>query len=152
MLVRLDYDVTGFDPVYEGNNIRIQRRYFDQNIIGHAEGTILRHVLEHVQQPVDFLKQIKVANGGKGRIYIEVPCLDWICKYKAWFDIFYEHVNYFRLSDFKRMFGEIIASGYLFGEQYLYVVAELATLRGPEIDTNDRVLFLQTLFKVLLIR
>ena len=27
--------------------------------------------------------------------------------HRAWFDIFYEHVNYFRLTDIERMFGEV---------------------------------------------
>ena len=56
-----------------------------------------------------------------------MPCLDWICKHRAWFDIFYEHVNYFRLTDFQRLFQRIEDSGHLFGGQYLYVVAELAS-------------------------
>jgi threonine dehydrogenase-like Zn-dependent dehydrogenase len=60
-----------------------------------------------------------------------VPCFDWICEHRAWFDVFYEHVNYFRLEDFARLFGTVHASGHLFGGQYLYVVADLATLRPP---------------------
>jgi hypothetical protein len=60
---------------------------------------------------------------------IEVPCLDWICAHRAWFDIFYEHVNYFRLDYFKRIFGRILDSGHMFGGQYLYVVADLASLQ-----------------------
>ena len=87
------------------------------------------------------LHQLKTANGGTGKIYIEVPCFDWICEHRAWFDIFYEHVNYFRLADFKRMFGEVIESGKVFGGQYLYVIAELSSLRIPVIDMNNRVNF-----------
>lgn len=93
-------DITGFDPTYEGHNDRIRKEYFSPGIIDRADGLVLRHVLEHVQQPVQFLKQIAEANGHAGRIYIEVPCFDWIREHNAWFDIFYEHVNYFRLDDF----------------------------------------------------
>ena len=64
-------------------------------------------------------------------IYIEVPCFDWICHNRAWFDIFYEHVNYFRKDDFVRMFGKIYESGHLFNGQYLYVLADLSTLKAP---------------------
>jgi len=88
-------------------------------------------VLEHISDPVRFLRMMADANGG-GRIYIEVPCLDSILVHRAWFDIFYEHVNYFRLTDLERMFGEVHASGRIFGGQYLYVVAELATVRAPQ--------------------
>jgi hypothetical protein len=141
MLLSQGFDVTGFDPTYEGSNDRVQRHYFTPGVANQANGLILRHVLEHVQDPVKFLVQLKESNQGTGKVYIEVPCFDWICQHRAWFDIFYEHVNYFRLSDFRRMFGIIIESGKVFGEQYLYVVADLATLRTPEIDLNDRVRF-----------
>jgi hypothetical protein len=139
MLLDKGFDVCGFDPTYEGQNPLVKRQYFEPGVIQKANGLILRHVLEHVQNPISFLKQLKLTNGSSGKIYIEVPCFDWICKQKAWFDIFYEHVNYFRLSDFKRIFGEIIESGRLFSGQYLYVIAELASLKYPVIDENDRV-------------
>ena len=141
MLLKKEFDITGFDPTYEGTNPKVMKHYFESGVGTKANGLVLRHVLEHTQDPFDFLLQLKEANGGRGKIYIEVPCFDWICKHSAWFDIFYEHVNYFRVSDFYRMFGTVIESGHLFGGQYLYVVAELATLRRPEINPSDRVIF-----------
>ena len=39
------------------------------------------------------------------------------------------------------MFGNVIECGRLFGDQYLYVVADIASLRKPVIDRNDRVAF-----------
>lgn len=134
-------DVMGFDPSYEGDNPKIQARYFASGLTNNISGFILRHVLEHIQDPIAFLHEIKKANHGKGKIYIEVPCFDWICEHRAWFDIFYEHVNYFRLSDFKRIFGENISSGSLFGGQYIYVIADLSNLRVPVISSNELVLF-----------
>jgi hypothetical protein len=132
--------ITGFDPTYEGENPAVQRRYFGDGVTVSGRGLILRHVLEHVQNPVGFLEGLRDANGG-GLIYIEVPCLDWILQARAWFDIFYEHVNYFRLEDFSRMFGRVVEGGHLFGGQYLYVVADLATLRPPVSGPADRVDF-----------
>jgi hypothetical protein len=139
MLVERGVEITGFDPAYEGTNSRIRQEYFQPGSGIASDGLILRHVLEHIPNPVAFLGQLKEASGDSGYIYIEVPCFDWICEQRAWFDVFYEHVNYFRLSDFHRMFGAIVASGRIFGGQYLYVVADLATLREPTIDQNDRV-------------
>lgn len=141
--------ITGFDPTYEGNNSAVRKAYFDEGCGLHAEGLILRHVLEHVPDPVSFLRSIKAANGGRGRIYIEVPCFDWICQHKAWFDVFYEHVNYFRLSDLKRMFGEVVESGVIFGGQYLYIVAELSSLKTPKFDHADPVPFPSDFFEAL---
>lgn len=141
MLLKNGFDLTGFDPAYEGDNPRIKRQYFQHDAGMKAEGMILRHVLEHIENPYGFLAKLRDANGGTGKIFIEVPCFDWICQKRAWFDIFYEHVNYFRLSDFQRMFGEVIESGRFFGGQYLYVVADIATLKEPVIDDTDRVNF-----------
>lgn len=141
MLLSKGFDITGFDPTYEGNNPKVMKHYFEAGVGIKANGLVLRHVLEHIQDPFNFLAQLKEANGGSGKIYIEVPCFDWICEHKAWFDVFYEHVNYFRISDFHRMFGTVIESGRLFGDQYLYIVAELSTLRKPEINFEDCVIF-----------
>ncbi|HET9943059.1 MAG TPA: class I SAM-dependent methyltransferase, partial [Terriglobia bacterium] len=131
ILAARGFDIEGFDPAYEGKNPRIRKRAFDGTLRATGRGVILRHVLEHIQDPVEFLFEIQRANGGEGRIYIEVPCFEWICEHRAWFDIFYEHVNYFRMADFNRMFGTVLESGRLFSGQYLYVVAELASLRRP---------------------
>jgi SAM-dependent methyltransferase len=133
----LGFKITGLDPTYEGSNPNVIKAYFTPEIGLSADGIILRHVLEHVQDPVDFLKHIADSNGGAGRIYIEVPCFDWICEHRAWFDVFYEHVNYFRISDFKRIFSKVHEVGHIFGGQYLYVVADLASLGRPCLSEPD---------------
>ncbi len=125
------FDVRGVDPAYEGANPVVTKAMFTPDLALHADAVILRHVLEHVPDPVSFLSQIRAANGGEGSIYVEVPCFDWICEHRAWFDIFYEHVNYFRLADLHSMFGTVHASGHLFGGQYMFVIADLASCRPP---------------------
>jgi hypothetical protein len=131
-LAQRGYDIRGMDPAYEGDNPRIARAPFTAGCgAPRADGIVLRHVLEHMAAPVDFLADITDANGGRGGIYIEVPSLEWIMAHRAWFDVFYEHVNYFTLADFGRMFGRIHEQGSVFGGQYLYVVADLSTLRRP---------------------
>jgi hypothetical protein len=85
--------------------------------------------LEHIAKPREFLAEIARANNQTGLIYIEVPCFDWICDNNAWFDIYYEHVNYFTLRDFENIFGRVVSSGHIFGGQYIYVVADLASIR-----------------------
>lgn len=134
-------DVVGFDPTYEGDNPRVRREYFGPDLGMSGKGLILRHVLEHIADPVAFLHQLAEANGKQGLVYIEVPCFDWICENRAWFDVFYEHVNYFRLTDFKRMFGRVVYADRVFGGQYLAIVADLATLHDPVIDNDDRANF-----------
>lgn len=141
MLSSQGFEVTGFDPAYEGVNPNVRKEYFHPNLGFRGKGLILRHVLEHIHNPFQFLCQLASANGGKGLIYIEVPCLDWIIARNAWFDIFYEHVNYFRLSDFTRMFGRVLHAERTFGDQYLSIVADLASLTPPRRDDSDAVQF-----------
>jgi len=136
-LLARGFAITGLDPSYEGDSPHVIKQYFTPQIGLSANGIMLRHVLEHVSDPVEFLRHIRDSNGGAGRIYIEVPCFEWICAHRAWFDIFYEHVNYFRASDFQRMFGTLHQAGHVFGGQYQYVVADLATLRAPHLAASD---------------
>ncbi len=130
-------DIIGFDPAYEGCNPLIKREYFSEDTKIKGKGIILRHVLEHIQNPVKFLYTLAKANGGSGLIYIEVPCLDWITENRAWFDIFYEHVNYFRLKDFSNIFKNVIYSGRVFGGQYISIVADLSSLKQPKFDPKE---------------
>lgn len=139
LLIDSGFDITGFDPTYEGKNPRIKKNYFQSGVGITANGLILRHVLEHVKDPFSFLMGLAAANANKGLIYIEVPCFDWICNHRAWFDVFYEHVNYFRIDDFRRMFGNIHEIGHSFGGQYLYIVADLSSLKPPKILNQEKI-------------
>ena len=128
-------EVVGFDPAYKGTNPKIQKSYFNIKSKNSANGLILRHVLEHINDPYTFLLNLKKSNDG-GLVYIEVPCFDWILDKRTWFDIFYEHVNYFRLEDLKSFFGRILDCGKLFSDQYIYIIADLNTLRKPRLTTK----------------
>jgi len=129
--------VTGIDPAYEGDDPHVVKKTFSASLGMTGQAIIIRHVLEHIPEPIGFLTSIAEANGGEGLIYIEVPCLEWIRDHRAWFDLFYEHVNYFRLSDFFRIFDKVLDSGSFFGGQYLYVVADLSSLRiKPREDVH----------------
>lgn len=130
------YDIVGFDPTYEGFSSRIHKHFFQKGSFEIVNGIILRHVLEHIQNPVKFLKEIAEANGKSGIIYIEVPCLDWIIENQTWYDFYYEHVNYFRIQDFQKIFKNIISIGHVFNGQYIYLVAKLDEIQYPDKSEN----------------
>jgi SAM-dependent methyltransferase len=140
-LIDNGFNVKGMDPAYEGESPHIIKACFDEALNMRAENIVLRHVLEHIPDPYTFLKAISKANGGKGKIYIEVPCLNWIADHKAWFDLFYEHVNYFRLDDFYAMFENVYESGHVFCGQYIYVVADISSLVLPQRKETDVFMF-----------
>ncbi len=118
----------GFDPSYEGNDPSIVKDYFSEKHKIQADLVILRHTLEHIENPHQFIQQIAKINNRAGYIFIEVPTFDWIINKNAFWDVFYEHSNYFSIQSLTSMFSKS-QSGYLFGGQYIYCYAKLSDLR-----------------------
>jgi 2-polyprenyl-3-methyl-5-hydroxy-6-metoxy-1,4-benzoquinol methylase len=130
MMVEEGIDCFGFDPTYEGNNSRIKKEYFDENQKGIEAGVIImRHTLEHIPNPFSFLHTIANSNNNKGFLFVEVPTFDWIVNKNAFWDIFYEHCNYFTEQSLASMFTEAI-TGNFFGGQYIYLWADLSKIRS----------------------
>lgn len=131
------YKLTGFDPAYEGDASFVQKCYYPpkDNCV-QADLFIMRHVLEHVSDPLNFLKMISTANGKHGMIYIEVPDFEWIAKNGAFWDISYEHCNYFSLSLFESILPGCEA-GHLFGDQYLYAIGDFNIHTPENYDSFD---------------
>lgn len=131
------YNLSGFDPSYEGNFSYIQKCYYSQNNKhGQVDLFIMRHVLEHIPDPLNFLKNISSPTEKESMIYIEVPDFEWIVKNGAFWDISYEHCNYFSLSLFESILPSC-ETGYLFGDQYLYAIGDFK-IHIPETNTKYR--------------
>ena len=89
---------------------------------------VCRHVLEHITEPLTFMKDIRDAVGDRSCVlYFEVPNGEWILKDCSIWDLIYEHVTYwtgpaldtlFRRAGFKPL---SIRSAY--GGQFLSVEA-----------------------------
>jgi nucleoside-diphosphate-sugar epimerase len=122
------FKIQGYDASYEGSNQTIEKRYLNASDKIKADLVVLRHVLEHVPNPYKFLSMLKVVFGTT-KIYIEVPNYDWIVANKTFFDITYEHVNYFSQLSLQKLFDASTAThGLLFDDQYQYIIADLAAL------------------------
>ncbi len=140
----------GFDPTYEGDNERIKKEYFDDTHKGiAADVIIMRHTLEHITKPFSFLHTIAKANDYKGFLFAEVPTFDWIVDKCAFWDIFYEHCNYFTEESLSVMFDDAI-TGSIFGGQYIYLWADLSKIRttipaGIQFRKYDTSAFFQKL-------
>lgn len=129
MLRNRGLNVTGFDPTYEGDSPYIVKDYFSEKYQGlQADFLIMRHTMEHIPNPFDFLHEIARANQYQGSVFIEVPTLDWILEKNAFWDIFYEHCNYFTESAFANLFHQA-ETGRLFQGQYMYIHAKLEDLK-----------------------
>ena len=67
------YNVTGVDPAYEGQNPHIIKRNFDQSLGITSDCVILRHVLEHVSDPVETVLNISKSIKKEAYFLFEVP-------------------------------------------------------------------------------
>lgn len=122
------FDLRGFDKTYEGDDTRIAKRYLNiSDMPLNADVIVLRHVLEHVQNPVEFLRDLVKINGKACSFVIEVPSMDWVIDNSTYWDFTYEHVNYFSSESFKKIFdnSEIIE---VFDRQYLLVFSSSDSL------------------------
>jgi hypothetical protein len=145
-------NAVGYDNAYQGHSPYIRKSFFRKDSHDKGDLLTLRHVLEHVPSPWQFLEDVAAANSYRGLIYIEVPDLEWILKCRAYFDLFHEHVNYFRAEDFSRRFGEgVIFQSNSFGGQYLSVVINLECVRdcGQSLQARENDPVLQVAFAQL---
>jgi SAM-dependent methyltransferase len=130
-------DARGFDTTYEGTDPRVVRDYFSERYRDQkADLYVLRHTLEHIANPLKFLRDIGAIAEFQGYIYIEVPSFEWIVQHRAFWDIFYEHCNYFTLTCLGNLFSQA-RSGYLFQGQYMYVLAPLCALKEEPERVQD---------------
>jgi hypothetical protein len=136
MLMENGFDVIGFDPAYEGNSPYIVKDYYsDQYSHLNADLIVLRHTLEHIDDPLKFLHGIARAVSYNAKIFIEVPSFEWIVEKRAFWDIFYEHCNYFTLNSLAGLFRES-EQGLLFNNQYMYLLSDLSNLREQAMPAN----------------
>lgn len=118
----------GYDAVYQGKDKNIFKRYLTLSDRIKADILVLRHVLEHIQKPHIFLKKLKKIFGNTN-IFIEVPNYDWIIKNNAFYDITYEHVNYFNKRSLASIFSNKFRSrGLCFNGQYQYFLGNLKNI------------------------
>lgn len=91
-------------------HIELYNKFFEpeksQNKWNHIDLFILRHVLEHLKQPINFLKIINDNNTNRKQsryFYIEVPNLEVLLDENLYFDFYYEHIFYFSLPGLLRV-------------------------------------------------
>ncbi len=128
----------GFDPSYRGaeseldGRIKFSARYYDSACADvPADVIVCRHVIEHVPQPLQMLKDIKkaLARAPKARIFFETPCVEWILANLVVWDFFYEHCSYFSAASLSTAFQaagfEVQSVRHVFEGQYLWLEATL---------------------------
>lgn len=128
----------GFDPSYVNeydavSSLSFVKDFFPANEDWWSPDQIVcRHVLEHIEHPRDFVTMIRraIPDGQSPYLYFEVPGFDWICENLAFWDIFYEHCNYFTVASISHLMEEcgfdIERIESVFSGQYLSVDLQVA--------------------------
>jgi 2-polyprenyl-3-methyl-5-hydroxy-6-metoxy-1,4-benzoquinol methylase len=138
----------GFDPSYvpegatqlaAGRTMFIQDFYSERYAGYQADLFCCRHVLEHMQDPVDVLTMLRrtIGNRPETIVFFEVPNMLFTLRDLAIWDIIYEHCSYFSRASLARAFTlsgfDVVCLGEAFGAQFLYIEASPG---GGEVDSG----------------
>ena len=124
------------DPIETGN-LKLIRSTFSDNVIrDDAKLVLLRHVLEHIARPLEFVKELRRAVR-RAPVFVEVPEASWIFANNAFWDFCYEHCNYFVPGSLRSVLErggfELVRQQVSFGDQYQWAIC----LPGREEATGS---------------
>ena len=140
----------GFDPTYIGpekdfnGRLKFQKTFFDKTSdIPKIDIVICRHVIEHISNPLIFLKSIKdtFPNNSKIKFFFETPTIEWILRNNVFQDFFYEHCSYFTAESlvtcFEKAGFHVNNIKHVFNGQYLWLEAILPNVK-PEMSKKSK--------------
>ncbi len=141
-----DTEGLGIDPAYEGpaqnepQRLRYIRECFAAHHIDRRPNLVIcRHVVEHMNPPVDFLRSLRAALQAYPGVpfFVEVPDLSWIVQNQSFWDFCYEHCNFFTptsLANAMTLSGfRTVRSRTAFGDQYIWLEAVTETTIAPSL-------------------
>jgi len=141
----------GFDPTYvgpetaEGRAVQFVRDFYDSHQTQYAPDFVCcRHVIEHVQSPLEMLRAVRQAIGDRlnSTVFFETPALPWTLNSLAFWDLFYEHCSYFTEQSLAWAFEQtgfrVLEAGTAFDEQYLHIEAKPAPTGGAPGGSRPR--------------
>lgn len=92
----------GVDPSAEEGregNLTIRQTLFDREYLEKypqkIDILINRHMIEHIQAPLEMLRLFAQSLPQGGLLYLETPRLDWILQNRVFYDFPYEHCSYY---------------------------------------------------------
>lgn len=128
----------GFDPSFDASRVAAQAelQFFTEffppptalALPTQADAYVSKMTLEHIPAPGDFVSKLRATIGDKpALVSVQVPAAERIIAELAYWDIYYEHCNYFNQTSLKRLFETngfaTISCCTVFGDQYLSLLA-----------------------------
>lgn len=140
----------GFDPSFveeagEGDTaVSFVQEFYSEEFADYpADFICCRHVLEHIDEPVPFLKAVRRAINGRMDtvVFFEVPNALWTVRQMGIWDIIYEHCSYYSPVSLAHLFTqagfEVLAVNETFGGQFLTIEAKLASATAIPVAPNN---------------
>jgi len=127
---------TGYDPSFRTdrkteNNIKIYTKRFDAaSIYEKYDVVVFRHLLEHIDDPVLFIKHVRsvLSDSVFNSIIIEVPNGDYVWRHGSLWDVLHDHVSYFSKMSMHSLFRisgiPVLFIEERFGRQYLLAASQ----------------------------
>lgn len=109
---------------------------------------IIRHMLEHLENPVGFIQSLSFAaewEGLKTDLFLEVPCIDRVFETGRTVDFFYEHNSHFTSESLRRLLTrsnarvDVLDRGY--EDEVVYGYARLGLHDAGKKITNESTAF-----------
>lgn len=138
----------GFDPAYRGPD-QLDGARFIPTFYGPAQAdvpadlVVCRHVIEHVEHPMQLLGSVRAALRARPetQVFFECPDLCWILENDVVWDVFYEHVHYFTPGSLEALFHRAgfrdVVIERAFGGQYLWLTARPGEPSAPPLEAID---------------
>ncbi len=127
---------TGYDPTYDGESdaagariVFVKEPFGPRTATEPADLICCRHVFEHLDGPLGFLRKIRETIGDRRPtvLYLEVPNGDFVLSDSGLWDIIYQHCSYFSAAALRWV---VEAAGFnvvrcdtAFDDQFLFVEA-----------------------------
>jgi hypothetical protein len=127
----------GFDPnvgPQTGRGVEFHARLFEPlaDVASFApDAVVIRHVLEHLTEPVVLLEQLAWAAAAMDKpcwLFAEVPCIDRVFETYRLADFFYEHASHFTTESFRTIMaraGELVELAHGYDGEVVYALLKL---------------------------
>jgi len=147
-------ELIGVDPCFRSDHLPEKRIRFVASTLDKVAPDSLptvpwialaRHVVEHVQRPVEFVASLLGDRIGAGpdRLLLETPSFEWIVRNRMFMDVFYEHCSYFTRASLLAVgaragWGAASVEA-VFGDQYFWLAAQRERVEQTEPESGQRV-------------